>query len=202
MPSLKYSFLSSSLVLICFFMLITTNCLFAQSKIDSILNEANSLNKIYRARLEELYQELTAIPKENLTIDDRIKIQASLYLFPVEDNIIELLDSIGNEVLSLDNNYAEGFPWRLNINKMIYSNEKEFPAIISHVFESLEKTKNTEELRQYSFVFKSYFYYIGMPRMRDEDKAECVRIMAKWTEPIQKANLLKIAGFLEDPWRE
>ena len=109
----------------------------------------------------------------------------------------KLLDSIGYEVLSLDDNYAEGFPYRLNINKMIYKNEKFFPAIMSQAVKSLEKAKTSEELLQYSFVFKSYFYYMGIPRMREEDKAECLRIMAKWTEPIQKENLLKIADMLE-----
>ncbi|MCB0552434.1 MAG: hypothetical protein KDD02_02695 [Phaeodactylibacter sp.] len=170
----------------------------AQSRVDSLISEVEALNKNYQERLTELYHQMVALRGDkNLPAEERIKAEGALWYFPIQENMDKLLDSIGYEVLSLDDNYAEGFPYRLNINKMIYKNEKFFPAIMSQAVKSLEKAKTSEELLQYSFVFKSYFYYMGIPRMREEDKAECLRIMAKWTEPIQKENLLKIADMLE-----
>ena len=177
------------------------NVIYGQSKIDSIVSEVEALNVYYKQRLSELYHEmLIASSDQEVPGAERYKSRLLYYLFPIEENINRLLDSIDTKEGSLNNDFNEEYPYWANFGKMMYENNYRHPALMSQVLARLEKPQNKERLFLFSLYFQGFFSWIGGGSMNEKEKAACLRIMANSIRGVsqRKENLLRIADILEN----
>ena len=176
------------------------NVIHGQSKIDSIVSEVKALNLNYKQRLSELYHEmLIASFDREVPGSERYKSRLLYYLFPIEENMNRLLDSIDTKEGSINNNFKEEYPYWANFGKMMYENNYVYPALMSKVLARLEKPQIEKRLFLFSLYFQGFFSWIGGGSMDEKEQAACLRIIANsMMEGAQRRhNLLKIADILE-----
>lgn len=173
----------------------------AQSKVDSIILEVEALNKQYNQKLRELYHKMYDTQHDStLKVSERIRARLQYYLFPIEENMNRLLDSIDRKGVSFNDDFNEEQPYWANFGKMIYQNEFVHPALMKKVMARLDKPQNQERLYWFSFYFENFFYLISEGLLDKKEKAACLRIIANsMMEGSQRRhNLLKIADILEN----
>lgn len=194
------SYLIRILIYTLLFVFISNNRIIAQSRIDSIKLEVETLNINYKKKLTELYNEmLLAVSDKNIPSIERYRSQSLFHLFPIDENITRLLDSLDTKGISLNNSIDEEYPYAANYGSMIYTNERTYPALIYQLIQRLKRPQSKEKIFLFSICFESFFYSIGMDLMSREEKAKCIRIMANSFQngTLEKENLLKIAYAIE-----
>ena len=186
--------------IILFMLFFLARDIYAQSKVDSIVSEVEKLNRNYQERITELYHQMVVLEyNKNLPAGERVKAEGTLYFFPIQQNIQNLLDSIAIERVSPNDNIKEMYPYWWNFAMIFEQNQARDPAILRKIMESLEQPKSNEELQIFSRLLDSSFRYITINSMSNSEKAACLRIMANSIIGVfqRKENLLKIADMLE-----
>jgi hypothetical protein len=184
------------LILLFFFTALGHN-VFAQSKVDSLKVEVMRLNDNYQTQISSLYQQMLALSRNReMAKDERAKARSLLYLFPVEQNIDYLLDSLDYLVYSdLDGQVIKTYPYWDCISKLMFDNQ----LIISALKKRLSKDMNEKELGLISWNFESFYRIYGHEYMSNKEKAKSLRVIANSdnTDSKEKENLLKIADIID-----
>ena len=189
-------------ILAILFFLVSGNSSFlcAQSRIDSIEAEVQALNKDYQRELNRLYHQMLdacndpAVPRE-----ERYRAKMLFHLFPIEENMERLLDSIGFHRFSLEDLFSEEYPYWYSYGVMIHENGEGNPGVINKIMKKLDAPHSDDELFLFSLLFQTYFHWSIIKSLNNKEKAACLRIMANSIRGVsqRKENLLKIADILE-----
>jgi hypothetical protein len=169
----------------------------AQSRIDSIQAKVEALNKHYQQEMTVLYEEMLALSEdESLSSQERVKAKSRLYLFPIEENIDYLLDSLDYLVYSdIEGQIIKTYPYWDCISKLMFDNQ----LIITRLKKRLQKDMNVKELELISWNYESFYRVYGHEYMSNKEKAASLRIIANSdsADSKEKENLLKIADIID-----
>lgn len=170
----------------------------AQSRVDSIYAEVAALKENYNESLERLYDEMLEISMDT-TNEEYYKVGNFRRIFPIEENMIFLLENIDYEVFSMNDDFGEAHPYLVIFESFILKNGEEHPAFMEKMMLQLEHQLTDEKLFLYSLLFKSFFYWNILRSLSPRETASIIRIMANSIRgnSQQRQNLLKIAEILE-----
>jgi hypothetical protein len=167
-----------------------------QNRIDSIEAEVKALNKSYNEQLKVLYHELLEIshnPDTNIIV--RLRAKTMFHLFPIDENINRLIDSIDHEMFDYDEGFKQEYPYFHSLSKIMFN------GMIPHlsIMDNLSKPLNDETLFLYSLLFRDPGLWFESTSLDNKEQAECLRIIANsyYGRSNKKQNLLEIAEILE-----
>lgn len=176
------------------------SALFAQSRVDTIKAEVAALQRDYNSQLRILYQEMLAISKDT-TNKHWLSATEQLHLFPFNDNLNYLLDSIDNKLYIFNGeDVVEKMPFWEVFGVIIRETGQTYPAIMNKIMLQLDQPQSAEALVLFSTFFEGFYYWNVIKSMDNQEQATCIRVIANSIvgESQQKQNLLKIADIIEN----
>lgn len=181
------------------FFIIIGNEIKAQSRVDSIYAQVAALKENYNESLERLYEEMLEISMDT-TNEEYYKVGNFRRIFPIEENMIFLLENIDYEVFSMNDDFSEAHPYWSNFGVFIHQYGEGHPALMKKIMLQLEHQQTDERLFLYALLLKSFFYWNILRSLSPRETASIIRIMANSIvgESQQKQNLFKIAEIIEN----
>lgn len=173
-----------------------------QNKIDSVQAEVKALKESYNEKMTALYEEMLELSQdENNNVIEKMSAQSYFHIFPIEESISLLVDSLHVEYFIKEKGedvYKR--PFFLSLSKVINTNGQEYPAIMEKMLMGLDQPIDSyEEYFRYSQLFSVFFYTNVSQSLNRDDTAACLRIIANSIigVSVRKQNLLKIAEILD-----
>ena len=169
----------------------------AQSRIDSIRVEVEALNESYNKKLSELYLEMLAIShNQDTSILTRLESMTMFHLFPIDENVNRLLDSIDHKMFSYEGGFEEEYPYWYSFGRIMTSGMSYHLLLM----ESLDRPLNKDQLFLFALYFDGSSFWFGLNSLSRKEKSTFLRMMANSIVGTskKKKNLLQIATIIEE----